>query len=155
MAFAALVGSADPEFAPAREIIIDLLDEGPTRIGEPGVVVLHGDVHAGNVLRFGGRGTQGTWKVIDPKGIVGFHAFDYLNLFTNPAASAGGVGREAVDHFDRRLAIVSEAAELDPAMLLRWIVAWSALSALWHVEDHDQASAELPRAIMRIALARR
>ena len=43
-------------------------------------VVLHGDVHHGNVLDFGAAG----WLAIDPKGIVGDPVFDYLNLFCNP-----------------------------------------------------------------------
>jgi len=39
-------------------------------------VVLHGDIHHGNVLHFGDRG----WLAIDPKGLRGDRAFDYANL---------------------------------------------------------------------------
>lgn len=44
------------------------------------VVVLHGDVHHGNVLDFAESG----WLAIDPKGLLGERGFDYANIFTNP-----------------------------------------------------------------------
>ncbi len=44
-------------------------------------VVLHGDLHHGNVLDFGERG----WLAIDPKGLLGEAAFDYCNLLCNPS----------------------------------------------------------------------
>jgi streptomycin 6-kinase len=43
-------------------------------------VVLHGDLHHGNILDFGTRG----WLAIDPKGLLGERGFDYANIFTNP-----------------------------------------------------------------------
>jgi len=42
-------------------------------------VVLHGDVHPGNVLDFDGR-----WRAIDPKSLLGARTFDYANIFCNP-----------------------------------------------------------------------
>ena len=51
------------------------------------IVVLHGDMHHGNVLDFGARG----WLAIDPKGLVGDRCFDYANMFCNP-------DHEARDH---------------------------------------------------------
>jgi streptomycin 6-kinase len=43
-------------------------------------VILHGDIHHGNVLDFRERG----WLAIDPKGLAGERGFDYANLFCNP-----------------------------------------------------------------------
>ncbi|WP_017512060.1 MULTISPECIES: aminoglycoside phosphotransferase family protein [Cupriavidus] len=40
-------------------------------------VVLHGDIHHGNILYFGEWG----WLAIDPKGLFGERGFDYANLF--------------------------------------------------------------------------
>ncbi|KVL48724.1 aminoglycoside phosphotransferase family protein [Burkholderia territorii] len=90
-------------------------------------VVLHGDIHHGNVLHFGDRG----WLAIDPKGLRGDRAFDYANLFCNPAHDI------AVDpaRFARRVALVTEAAQLDRRSLLQWILAWAGLSAVWLMED--------------------
>jgi streptomycin 6-kinase len=93
------------------------------------VVVLHGDLHHGNVLDFGTRG----WLAIDPKGLVGERGFDYANLFCNPdLASATAPGRLA-----RQATVVAEAAGLDRPRLLRWILAWAGLSAAWLLEDGE------------------
>jgi streptomycin 6-kinase len=93
------------------------------------VMVLHGDVHHGNVLDFGQRG----WLVIDPKGLCGERSFDYANLFCNPdietATTPGGMAR--------RLELIAESAALDRGRLLRWIVAWAGLSASWLIEDGE------------------
>ena len=61
------------------------------------VVVLHGDLHHGNVLDFRRHG----WLAIDPKRLVGERYFDFANLFCNPelggckGARASGAGRRA------------------------------------------------------------
>lgn len=106
-------------------------------LAEPPVdeAVLHGDIHHRNVLHFGDRG----WRAIDPKALRGARAFDYANLFCNPSHDI------AVDHtrFERRVAIVADVARLDPRTLLRWILAWSGLSAIWLIEDDEPAETRL------------
>lgn len=98
------------------------------------VRVLHGDLHHDNVLDFGPRG----WLAIDPKGLIGERGFDFANIFTNPDLSdptrpvATLPGR-----LERRLAVVTEAAVLEPRRLLRWILAWTGLSAAWFIADDD------------------
>lgn len=47
------------------------------------VVVLHGDIHHGNVLDGGARG----WLAIDPKGLSGERTFDFVNILRNPDAA--------------------------------------------------------------------
>jgi streptomycin 6-kinase len=90
--------------------------------------VLHGDIHHGNILRFGERG----WLAIDPKGLIGERAFDYANLFCNPDPETATAQRR----FARRLEIVTEVTHFDRNRLLRWILAWSGLSASWMITDH-------------------
>ena len=86
-------------------------------------VVLHGDLHHGNVLDFGERG----WLAIDPKGLLGERAFDYCNLLCNPSpAFALEPGR-----LEARFAAVTDAAGLEPDRFARWLVAWCALSSTW------------------------
>jgi streptomycin 6-kinase len=111
------------------------------------VSVLHGDIHHDNILHFGGRG----WLAIDPKGLIGERAFEYANLFCNPDHET------ATDpaHFGRRVELVTETARLNRNRLLRWILAWSGLSAAWKINDHiapdtplrvaELAAAELSR----------
>lgn len=133
-----LLEDGSPRFDEARRYAIELLDADR----EP--VLLHGDLHSENVLQ--GRG--GEWLAIDPKGLVGPRAFDYCNLFTNWTLD------ESVAHFERRLAQVAQRARLERDELLRWIVAWSALSGLWYLEDGGAAEAAYPHAVMELALAR-
>ena len=87
-------------------------------------VVLHGDLHHGNILDFGTRG----WLAIDPKGLVGERGFDYANIFTNPdlAEPTRPVAIEP-DIFTQRVNIVSEVARIERQRLLMWIVAWCGL----------------------------
>lgn len=99
-------------------------------------VVLHGDLHHDNVLDFGTRG----WLAIDPKRLTGDRAFDYANIFTNPDLS--DPTRPVATRpgcFERRLEVVAEAAGLDRRYLLRWILAWCGLSAVWYLGDGDPA----------------
>jgi streptomycin 6-kinase len=107
------------------------------------VVVLHGDLHHDNVLDFGARG----WLAIDPKGLVGERGFDFANLFCNPdlrtAAAPGRLARQAT--------VVAEAAGLERARLLRWILAWAGLSAAWAQEDGDHP--EVAIAVAELAAA--
>ena len=81
----------------------------------------------------------------DPKGLYGERAFDYANIFCNPdRATATAPGRLA-----RRKDTVSEAAHLDRGRLLKWVIAYAALSAAWCVEDREDPM--LPLAIVQIA----
>ncbi|OBZ93287.1 hypothetical protein ADU59_22820 [Pararhizobium polonicum] len=91
------------------------------------VGVLHGDIHHGNILDFEDRG----WLAIDPKGLLGERAYDYANLFCNPAPAV------ATDpaRLRRRLPIVATESGLSPERLLRWLVAYAGLSAAWSLED--------------------
>jgi streptomycin 6-kinase len=100
------------------------------------VGVLHGDLHHGNVLDFGVRG----WLAIDPKGLLGERGFDFANIFTNPdlVDPTRPVATEP-GHFVRRLEVVVDAARLERQRLLRWILAWTGLSAAWFLSDGDSA----------------
>jgi streptomycin 6-kinase len=113
------------------------------------IVVLHGDLHHDNVLDFGARG----WLAIDPKHIMGERGFDFANIFTNPdLADPTRPVATVPGRFARRLDIVAEAAKLDRLRLLRWILAWTGLSAAWYLGDGDPM-AEIDLHIARLAAA--
>ena len=119
--------------AAAKELLADQRD----------VVVLHGDIHHGNVLDFGPRG----WLAIDPKGLIGERTFDFVNILRNPET---GVAL-APGRFARQVSVIADAARLDRRRLLRWTVAFTGLSAAWFLgdgrsPDADLAFAELARA---------
>ena len=107
------------------------------------VVALHGDLHHGNVLDFGPRG----WLAIDPKGLVGERGFDFAKMLCNPdRETALATGR-----LRRRVAIVAEETGIAPKRLLEWLSAWSALSAVWMVEDGEATELDLSMAEVAVA----
>jgi len=93
------------------------------------VGIVHGDLHHANVLDFGARG----WLAIDPKGLLGERGYDFPHIIMNPdIETASAPGR-----LGRRVAVISEAAAIDPRRLLTWIVAYAGLSASWTLADGD------------------
>ncbi len=108
-------------------------------------VVLHGDLHHGNVLDGGPRG----WLAIDPKGLIGERAFEYANLFRNPDAEiALEPGRLA-----RQARVVAETAALAPERLLAWAFTYAVLGAAWSLEDGHDGDAAVGLKIAEIARA--
>lgn len=99
------------------------------------IVVLHGDIHHGNILDAGPRG----WLAIDPKGLIGERGFDFANIFCNPdwtvATTPGRLAEQAT--------VVAEAAGLDRRRLLKWILAYAGLSAVWSLADNEDPSLAL------------
>jgi streptomycin 6-kinase len=107
------------------------------------VVVLHGDIHHGNVLDGGERG----WLAIDPKGLLGERTFDFVNILRNPdAAVALAPGR-----FERQVDVLAGAASVEGRRLVEWTLAFAGLSAAWHLADGR--SADLDLAIAGLAAA--
>jgi streptomycin 6-kinase len=94
---------------------------------------LHGDLHHDNVLDGGARG----WLAIDPKGLIGERGFDYANIFCNPDAAT------ATAAFAARLALIAGHAGIARERLLRWILAWSGLSAAWTLVGGGEAGGAL------------
>lgn len=108
--------SADPLLRQAAELAERLL--GTTAPAD--VAVLHGDIHHGNVLDFGDH-----WAAIDPKGLIGHRAFDFANILCNPTEAA------SLAHLADRVETISRQANLAPAVLAEWTIAWCGLSLVW------------------------
>lgn len=108
-------------------------------------VVLHGDLHHGNILDFGTKG----WLAIDPKGLVGERGFDYANIFTNPDPTKPVAIEPEI--FAQRVNIVSEIARIERQRLLMWIIAWCGLSSAWFLQEGDCAT--IPLRIAELASA--
>ena len=84
------------------------------------VRVLHGDIHHGNVLDFGDH-----WAAIDPKGLIGHRAFDFVNILCNPTEAG------AVEHLGDRLDSIGRQAGIASDVLIEWTIAWCGLSLVW------------------------
>ena len=107
------------------------------------VVVLHGDIHHGNVLDGGERG----WLAIDPKGLLGERTFDFVNILRNPDAAVA----QAPGRFNRQVEVLAAAASVERRRLLDWTLAFAGLSAAWHLADGTPA--DLDFAIAALAAA--
>ncbi len=105
-------------------------------------VVLHGDLHHGNVLDFGERG----WLAIDPKGLIGDAEFDVCNVLCNPHDLALAPGRLA-----RQFGVVVEETGFEQRRLRDWLVAWCALSSTWFAIDDDPERADTVARIGELA----
>lgn len=109
------------------------------------IAVLHGDLHHENVLDAGARG----WLAIDPKGVLGERGYDYVTLLFNPdEAVAVRPGRLA-----RQVAVVAEAARLEPARLTQWALIHAGVSYAWCLADNMFVDASRRMAEMATALA--
>lgn len=106
-------------------------------------VVLHGDMHHGNVLD-----SERGWLAIDPKGLFGDRGYDYANLFCNPWDCA-----EAPSRFGRRARIISTLANLPLPRLLDWVIAHTGVAAACAMVDGKSPKRALE--ILEIALAAR
>ncbi|MEO1985187.1 MAG: aminoglycoside phosphotransferase family protein [Martelella sp.] len=140
------------EATPGKHPFLDrAADEARRLLNDPqDLRPLHGDLHHGNILDFGERG----FLAIDPKGLYGERAFDFANVFCNPDIDVlDAVIARDESRFDRRLDIVAADADLDRTRLLRWIIAWCGLSAVWFFRD-DDARADIPLTVGRLALER-
>lgn len=107
------------------------------------VVVLHGDLHHGNVLDGAPRG----WLAIDPKRLLGDRGFDFANILCNPEDGPVLVP----ERFVRQVEVIAAAAPIDRTRLLRWTLAYAGLSAAWILDDGDDAS--LPLGVAELAAA--
>lgn len=131
----------EPAAARYGGILIQSAEAARALLAEPhDVCVLHGDLHHNNVLDFGARG----WLAIDPKHLVGERGFDYANIFTNPDLDhpQWPVATNP-ERFLRRLEIVTDTAKIERRRMLRWILAWTGLSAAWYLDDGDPAEVDL------------
>lgn len=123
----------------ARELLADPWDE----------TVLHGDLHHENVLDVGTVQTA-QWRAIDPKGLVGERGFDHANILCNPTPEVAVTpGR-----LERQVETITAAADLDRDRLLRWVVAWTGLSYVWHTSGTAAPDGPGPSAAAALTVGR-
>lgn len=90
-------------------------------------VLLHGDLHHGNILRRG----DSEWAVIDPKGIVGDRHFDVIQYLLNYEERGGDPDTVLA----RRITMISDRLHLDPRRIALWGITRGVLEACWIIED--------------------
>lgn len=131
--------------ASSNPVLQQCADAAQRLLAEPEqMTVLHGDIHHENIMDFADRG----WLAIDPKGLLGERGFDYANLILNPDLPT------VTDpvRFARQVQVVSQAANLDRHRLLCWVLAFAGLSAVWFIQDANEAQAQQDLNVARLAM---
>lgn len=99
-----------------------------------GPVLLHGDLHYGNIL----TSERAGHLLIDPKGMIGEPAFDIGYLVSRPQPAARDA-RPLKESIGRRLEILPDATGLDRRRVAAYAFVAAALSAVWALEDGEPA----------------
>lgn len=95
-------------------------------------VLLHGDLHHGNILCH-----HGDWVIIDPKGIIGDRHFETVQYLLNYPRRGG----DASVVLARRMARLTERLALNGQRIAMWGVVKGLLDACWALEEgHDWSS---------------
>jgi streptomycin 6-kinase len=98
---------------------------------------LHGDLHHDNVI----CDDAGTWRIIDPKGLIGDPAYDVANVFGNPLGATDLILDPArARHLASRFA---SALSMTEEKILTYAATHAALSICWSSARPGSASAAL------------
>lgn len=110
----------------AREVCQEMFDEYPERM------LLHGDLHHDNLL----ISEDGTYRMIDPKGVIGPEILDVPRFLLNEQKTIyEGSERE---HFDRLFRLVSGELGYPEEQLRRLLFLETVLANVWRLEDGEQ-----------------
>ncbi|MFE3765092.1 aminoglycoside phosphotransferase family protein [Streptomyces sp. NPDC059104] len=113
-----------------------VVDAAAATLRELGVdqpeTLVHGDLHFGNIL----RAEREPWLAIDPKGYAGDPAYDTITLLRGRPEDFRA-DPDPDTHLLRRLAVFSEAAEIDPERSRRWAQARAVQASLWGRKHGD------------------
>lgn len=109
-----------PLSAQAREICVELFEKYPER------VLLHGDLHHDNLL----LRADGSYAVIDPKGIVGPEILDLPRFLLNEVDMSDDPA-----HTERAIRLVSRSCCYPEEDLRKALFMEAVLATVWCVED--------------------
>lgn len=136
-------GSIDADlFEIGERVFLELCDTSAAP------VVLHGDLHYGNVL----RSDRSRWLAIDPKGVLGEPCYDVGDLFRNRVAELHDTSDPAAA-MRWRVEAVADLTGFDRERVRLWSLAQAVLSEVWTADQPDWAAAvdlEAARLLHRI-----
>ena len=118
-----------------------LIDTTKTR------VLLHGDLHQGNILRSSGE----TWVAIDPHGVIGDPCFEVAAFVRNPTALASSPN--VANILKRRIDLFSQHLSMDKNRIWGWSFVQTLVASWWVYEDHGdgwQAWHEMSQKLLKI-----
>ena len=95
-------------------------------------VVLHGDLHFGNVL----SSDRESWLAIDPKGVTGEACYEVGDVFRNRVDELYDES-DPVRAMRRRVEVVADLTGFDRERIRLWALAQAVLSEIWTADDTD------------------
>jgi len=117
------------EFETSERLFLDLCESS----AEP--VVLHGDLHYGNVL----SSERDGWLAIDPKGVTGEPCYEVGDLFRNRIDELYETA-DPVRAMRGRVEQVADLTGFDAERIPLWALAQAVLSEVWTADDPSRAS---------------
>jgi streptomycin 6-kinase len=119
---------------PHREMAIWAASEARDLLGrQTRQIPLHGDLHHDNVM----KDAHGTWRVIDPQGLIGDPAYEVANIFGNP----GGAHLFEPARVVRLAEALAPVLGCSPLTVLRYAGAHAMLSTAWSLRPPESADA--------------
>jgi streptomycin 6-kinase len=116
-------------FDMGERLFLDLCDSST----DP--VVLHGDLHFGNVLSSDREG----WLAIDPHGLSGEPCYEVGDLFRNRVDELYEA-TDPVRAMRSRVEAVADLTGFDPERIRLWALSQAVLSEVWNVDDPARAA---------------
>ena len=98
-------------------------------------VVLHGDLHYGNVL----RSERESWLAIDPKGVIGEPCYEVGDVFRNRVDELYGAS-DPVRAMRRRVEALADLTGFDRERVRLWALAQAVLSEVWKADNTSRAA---------------
>ena len=116
-------------FEIGERLFIELCDSSAV------LVVLHGDLHYGNVL----SSDREQWLAIDPKGVTGEPCYEVGDLFRNRVDELYETS-DPVRAMRRRVESLADLTGFDRERIRLWALAQAVLSEVWTADDPAMAS---------------
>jgi streptomycin 6-kinase len=88
--------------------------------------LLHGDLHHYNILNAG----ENSWKIIDPKGLIGEREYDIIQFLLNNLE-----GKDIFTTLENRIDLLVKELNLNKERVLLWGYSHAVLSTCWSLED--------------------
>jgi streptomycin 6-kinase len=98
-------------------------------------VVLHGDLHFGNVL----SSDRETWLAIDPKGLTGEPCYEVGDLFRNRVEELSEAS-DPIRAMRWRVEALAELTGFDRERIRLWALSQAVLSEVWTADDPRRAA---------------
>ncbi len=115
----------------AREICLELFEKYPDR------VLLHGDLHHDNML----KREDGSYAMIDPKGVIGPVIFDTPRFILNEFDTE--YDEDEIEHIQVSIEMVSKRLNYPVEDLQKLFYMETVLANVWSIEDGEEVNMEL------------